>query len=152
VGEQKEEFMFKFFVSAILMTATIAGIYALEGGDLMNFISFSTFMIVAFVPFFASLAVWKFQDLLQVWKDAFAKTKNSSSMRLSCKILDFYEKLFYLSGLICLLVGVIFVLSRLSDISKLGSGLAYTLSGLLYGLYFGVIARILKSRIENKME
>lgn len=144
--------MFKFFLCTILMFATIEGIYVLEGGNLMNFISISTFIIVAFVPFFASLAVWKFRDLFQVWKDAFSRSKNVPGMKLSCRILDFYEKIFYLSGFVCLLLGVILLLSKLTETAKLASGLAYTFTGVLYGFFFGIIARILKSRIENNME
>ncbi len=144
--------MIRFLVCLILMTAAIAGIYALEGGNIMSFIGFSPFAIVAFVPLFASLAIWKFGDLWRVWKDAFTKEKKVASMKMSCKITDFYEKAFYLSGFLCLIIGVILILSKLDDTAKLGHGLAYTLAGLLYGIYFGLIARILKARIENNME
>lgn len=144
--------MVRFIVSIVLMLVVMAGIITIEGGILLTYLGISSFTIMVFVPFFASLAIWKLKDLNQVWKDAFSRELKTSTLRTSLKILDFYERLYYLTGLICMILGFVLVLSKIEDITKLGKGLAYSLNGILYALFFAAVTRILKTRVTNKME
>lgn len=144
--------MSRFILVIELVLGVIAGIIALEGCNLWSYLGFSAFTITVFVPFFASLAVWKFKDLMQVWRDSFSKDKKSMTIKTSLKILDFNERLFYLTGFICLILGIVLILSTISDLSKLARGFAYSLNGLLYGLFFAAVTRILKARIIDLIE
>lgn len=56
------------------------------------------------------------------------------------------EKMFYASGIICTLLGIITVLSQINDMEKIGKGAAFGITGILYGVFLGIIARMLKER------
>jgi flagellar motor component MotA len=140
--------MVKFIISLFLIFFTIAGALLLEGGDPVSYLGITAFIIVFFIPVFASMGVWGLSEIGNLWVDSFSK-KKTPTLKVSLKIIDFYEKGFYISGILCTVLGIIFVLAHIEKLEVLGRGLALSFLGILYGLIFGLIARILRARLDK---
>ena len=55
----------------------------------------------------------------------------------------------YLSSVVGFILGLVLILSNLSDISTIGRPLAVGLMTPVYAILFGVVARILRARVEK---
>ena len=145
--------MIRFSVGLVCMFAVIFGALALEGIPIMVLFGFTPFLIVFLIPLIASASVWKWGELGRAWKDAFSKVKLQESSRTSISIWDFFEKTYYASGILGTLMGFTFVFSIMNQtkpeefLPKLG----VCLLSLCYGVIFGIIAKILKMRVNQRM-
>jgi flagellar motor component MotA len=137
--------MFRFSAGLILLFALIIGCVVLEGFNPIHLLQPTTLLIIVFCPIFASLAVWKVSSIKQAFQDALGKKKNESSFSRSVRIWSFYERVFYLIGIIGFIVGLILILGRLStDVLENMRSLAAAFVINVYALLFGLFARILK--------
>ncbi len=141
--------MIRFVLSTLALIASIVSVILFEGGSLPSYFVVSAFLIVALIPLFAVLAVWSLKDWGRAWRDAFAAGAGASSAAVSAKLWSFYEKSNYAAGLVGSLLGIITILSRLNDPSRLGASLAVALTAPTYAILLGLVARILKARVEN---
>ncbi len=140
--------MARFVVSLILLIASIAGPVVLEGGRLIAYVGISAFIIEAFVPFFAVLAVWGFPQIGRAWKDAFAPPADPDSSARSVRIWEFTEKACYATGVLGFLLGMVIVFGHLEELMPtIGAPLAVGLLGPIYGLFFGLFSRIMRARV-----
>ncbi|MDD5457340.1 MAG: hypothetical protein PHV30_09955 [Candidatus Margulisbacteria bacterium] len=139
----------RFFIGLFLIISTILCVLLLEGANLSAYLAPTALVVVVLITFFASLCVWNVSELNSAWKDAF-NPEDSTSLYKSTRILDFFEKLFYFSGILCTILGIVFILSQLQSFSKMGVGLAFSMLGILYGTFLGIVTRILRAKIENK--
>ena len=147
--------MKRFTVFTVLMFAVVCAVLFLEGGFAIfkSFLGFSAFLIVVGVPFFATLGAWSIKDLGAMWRDAFSDRK-SASMEASQNILLFNEKLYYVAGITGTLLGFVLILSGIGPdmgIAMIGRACAASLLATVYGLLFGIVARIMHARIGNTL-
>ncbi|HVP18931.1 MAG TPA: hypothetical protein VMU36_08025 [Spirochaetia bacterium] len=142
--------MVRFFTGLVLLLALVCGAILIEGGDLLGYVGFTAFMIVFFPAVVASLAVWKARDLGQAFRDALGEHGGDHSAGRSVRIWAFYERVFYLSGVLGWLTGVVLILgTRASDTPLLGRPFSASLTAVIYGVFFGIVARILRYRAER---
>lgn len=140
--------MTRFVLSILALFGTAIFLFALEGGRLLSLVVLTPILIISLMPAFAVLAVWSVRDWAGAWKDAFAKGRSPSASR-SAALWAFYEKACYATGIVGLMLGTIIILSSLSDASTLGPAFAVGLVSTTYAVLFGLVARILKARVER---
>jgi flagellar motor component MotA len=150
----KEAIMARFIVGVVILLALIAGAVLLEGGRLLLYVGVSAFIVVFFPPVFASLAVWKGSSIAQAFRDSLGGRGGAGNAARSARIWAFYERVFILSGILGWLLGVILILSVLGSAwvtaIPLSRALSTSLLPLVYGILFGILARILRTRAEGR--
>ncbi len=141
--------MLRFIISFILILGSIAAALLLEGFNPVNLAAFTALLVVLSIPLFASFGVWKISEVLKAWTDPFVN-KKADTFAVSLSILEFQEKLFYLSGAAGTILGFIIVLRTVQTqpIDKVCFGFAASLISLLYGLLLATVMRVLRARIE----
>jgi flagellar motor component MotA len=140
--------MIRFVLGTLASVGVIVFAILVEGGNLATYLILTPGFIALFLPFFASLAVWPLREWLGAWKDAFAAGESESAAR-SSSIWEFNEKASYASGIVGFIVGLIFILSSLGDLSRLGPAAAVSLTCPLYSVLLGLVCRILRARVER---
>ena len=142
--------MVRFITGLALLLALVCGAVLIEGGNLLGYIGISAFLVVFFPAVFASLAVWRARDLGQAFRDALGAHAGTGSRDRSVRIWTFFERVFYLSGVLGWLVGVVLILSSLApDTSSLSRAFSASLIAMVYGVLFGIAARILRCRADG---
>jgi hypothetical protein len=142
--------MVRFIVSFVLLVASIAGPIVLEGGRLLAYVGISAFIVEAFVPFFAMLAVWRIGQIGTAWKDAFSRRADSRSKALSQHIWDFAEKICYATGVVGFLAGMVIIFRTWGAPGyTVGRALAVGLLGPIYAVLFAILCRILRARVQG---
>jgi hypothetical protein len=124
----------------------------MEGGDMIDFVLPSPLIIVILVPLFAVFAVWSGKELGGAWSAAFGRGRAGagagaeSGPRDAAALWDFFEKAFYAAGIVGTLAGFIIIFA--SDEIRMRA-LSIALMPLVEGILLGLIARILKARVEK---
>jgi hypothetical protein len=145
--------MLRFIISIFLAFGFALLAVFLEGFNPINLIGFSAFLVAVSIPIISSFGVWKAGEVITAWRDPFSK-KRKDSFAVSIKILEFQEKLFYVSGIVGLILGSIIVLNNIKfyqTIERVCFGVAATLICPLYGLLFASITRVMQARVDNTM-
>ena len=144
--------MIRFIISIILTLSAVIGAVFLEGFSPKVLLGFTSFLVVVSIPVFSSFGVWSAKEVFTAWTDPFSK-KKSDTFAVSLKILDFQEKLFYISGITGTVIGCILVLNTVQaqPIYNLCAGFAASLVSILNGLLFAAIMRILSARVDHVM-
>ena len=143
--------MIKFLSCVLAIMLIISGAFILEGGNPVNLLMLGAFLIVFFVPLFAALAVWKLGDIGKALKDALGKSPGKDSALKSIRIWIFFERIFYLSGVLGFLAGIILILSRLGgDLTDLAHSFAMDTCFGVTAVFFGILSKILRNRVENQ--
>jgi flagellar motor component MotA len=135
----------------LLMPVVVIVVILMEGGNPIALLNVSAFVLVTALPLLAGLAVWGWKALSAGFSAPFrrsARIKNASG------IWAFLEKMCYLSGLLGFVLGIVYVLSvlrgsELAFIENLGKGIAVCLVTVFYGLFLGMLCRIMKARVER---
>ena len=129
----------------LLMIGTVLVAVFIMGGHLGYYLNLFAFVFVFFLPFFASMAVWKWKELTAAWAAPFAKTARNAGTAV--KVWNFTEKMFYLSSLLGLLMGTVQVLANLSvDQKAFGVAMAVAFVAPVYAVFFGMLARVFRER------
>lgn len=146
--------MIRFFVSIVLSLGLVMSALMMEGVNPVSLVVFSMFLIVISIPVVNSFGVWTAKEICTAWSDPFFK-KSRDSFPVSLKILEFQEKLFYISGITGTILGFVLILSNIPQekivFEELGRALAATLVGPIYGLFFVTVMRIMRARIDHTM-
>lgn len=144
--------MVRFLISIFLMMTLLCGVLLIEGFNPVALFAFTPFIVAIGIPLFASLGIWGFRDLIDVFRHAFL-TDKTGIVDKSVNICTFYERLFYLSGLVGTILGFSIILFRINTLgskSEICRAAAYSLIPSLYGIFFAVIARMVNARIKNR--
>jgi hypothetical protein len=145
--------MRRFLISVIFAFCAVVLAVMLEGFNPVYLFAFTSFLVVVSIPVISSFGVWNAGEVFTAWKDPFSK-EIRNSFNVSLKILEFQEKLFYISGITGLILGSVIVLYSMKtnqSPDKAYFGLAASLTCPLYGLIFVTVLRIMRARIENIM-
>jgi flagellar motor component MotA len=142
--------MLRFIIGTLAAVATIVLVVIMEGGTISSYLILSALLVGLLVPVFSTLAVWSLREWGGAWKDAFGASKGSPTAAASRALWDFFEKGCYGAGVLGTLAGLILVLSQLSEISKVGPAVALSLTSLLYAILLGLVARILRARVDSR--
>ena len=142
--------MIRFIVSVAMALLALLAAYVVEGGNPMALLGLTAFVITFFVPLFGVLAIWQFQDWRRAWSHAF-HVGGKDEARVSVALWTFSEFACYLAGILGSLVGGILIMGNLggADWVHLGHSFGALLVAPLYGVTFGLVCRILKSRVES---
>lgn len=142
--------MIRFIVGTTLTLALLLGTLLLEGGNAWSLLGLSAFLMVWFVPFFASAAVWGYRAWGQAWGAAFHPVEATVARR-SVSLWKFNEFAFYLAGFLAFCMGMILILGSLGQPAAFTRGWQYSVAAALvapfYGFFFGYMARILRARV-----
>ncbi|MBI4976076.1 MAG: MotA/TolQ/ExbB proton channel family protein [Spirochaetes bacterium] len=126
--------MKKFFIIPLLASmALTAGVIALEGGSLMSYLGISAALLTCGVSFLVLLTQYTPGEM----GSAFAAATGNAAVSDMKKALVFFETMqrtVIAAGILGTMIGFIYVLSKLSDISKTGVGIALSLITLLYAV------------------
>ena len=144
--------MIRFTISFLMMILLLCGVLLIEGFNPVALFAFTPFVVAVGIPLFASLGIWGIRDLIDVLRHAFLSGKNGNTEK-SVNICVFYEKLFYLSGIVGTILGLSIILFRIDTLgskSEICRAAAYSLIPSLYGIFFAVIARMMNARIKNR--
>ncbi len=142
--------MARFIISVLLLLAALAAAILMESGNPLAYVGLTAFVIEVLVPFFAMLAVWRLAEIGGAFRDAFSAGGDAAHRARSVRVWAFTEKVCYAAGIIGLIIGIILVLGRVSGaVDELGRALGMALIAPLYGIFLGVICRILKARVER---
>jgi flagellar motor component MotA len=142
--------MIRFILGSLLSLGAFCLAFFMEGGDAHNFVLPSPLIIVILVPLFAVFAVWSAKELGGAWSAAFGKGRGGTgaapAAREAAALWDFFEKAFYAAGVVGTLAGFI-IIFRNSDVRMEVFSIA--LMPLVEGILLGLIARILRARVEK---
>ena len=144
--------MIRFTISVLLMVLLLCGVLLIEGFNPVALFAFTPFVVAVGIPVFASLGIWGFRDLLDVLRHAFLSGKTGNTEK-SVSICNFYERLFYISGIVGTILGFSIVLFRIDQLgtrNEICRAAAYCLIPSVYGILFAVLARMMHARIENR--
>jgi flagellar motor component MotA len=148
--------MTRFIVFTVLMLAFIVGAVVLEGGSLAPYLGLTTFTIVLLVPFFSAFAVWGFRDIGRAFRNALGKGPEAGPLDTSLQVWEFFEKTIYTAAVLGLVLGLVLILSSRSelprDLAAIGRPLGLGLLSLVYGFFLGIVARILRTRVEERRD
>jgi hypothetical protein len=148
--ENKEAPMTRFILSSLALVGTAVFLFVFEGGSPVALLVLSSLLLSLLVPFFAVLAVWRLKDWGGAWKDASGRRGGAAADRgASAALWAFYEKASYSTAVIGVALGAIIVLSNLGTVERLGPPLAAGMTGPLYSALLGLLARILRARVEQ---
>ena len=140
--------MARFLFGSVAIIATFVFLFLFEGGNLLSLFMLSPLLIVILVPAFAVLAVWSLKDWGRAWRDGLTRGVADCAPD-SAELWAFYERMCYLSSIVGFILGLVLILSNLGDISTIGRPLAVGLMTPVYAILFGIVARILKARVER---
>lgn len=140
--------MLRFLFGVFLALVFLLGGFLLEGGDVARLVVLTPFLITFLVPTFGVLAVWSLGDWARAWSLAFRKGGATETQR-SIELWKFYELASYLAGLVALVVGGMLILASTDPAVKWNQALAAALVAPLYGGVFGLVARVLRYRVEG---
>lgn len=141
--------MIRFLSGAALALIFLLGGYVLEGGNVARLVVLTPFLITFFVPVFGVLAVWSLGDWARAWKHAFS-SGDPEATRRSAALWKFHEFASYLAGAVALIVGAMLILSNLAAPEvRWNQSLSVALVAPVYGGVFGLVARVLRFRVEG---
>jgi hypothetical protein len=144
--------MSRFILSSLFLFASAIFAFFFEGGTLTDLVLPSPIILVACIAGFAVLAVWSIKDWGRAWKDAFLKDGTSSSTPTSIALWAFYEKACYSAGVVGLLLGVNIIFANMSESSEILRSIGIVQTTPILAVLFGLVARILRARVENARE
>ncbi len=146
--------MRRFILFTLLMLLFLVGAVLLEGGSLTAYLGPTTFAIALLVPFFSAFAVWGFRDIGRAFRNALGNGPAAGPLETSIQVWDFFEKTIYAAGALGLVAGMVLILSSRpelpGDLSTIGRPLAFGLLSLVYGFVLGIVARVLRARVEER--
>lgn len=143
--------MFRFIFSILLILGISATAIGIEGGNPANYLGLTAFLISFFTPVAAVLGVWKLKDWGRAFTHAFARSLAPGEGKTSLALWGFYETTAYLSGILGFLTGGVLILGSLGSSLPWNHALGACLIAPLYGLFFGLVGKILKARVENRL-
>lgn len=138
--------MTRFIICLASIILVILLLFLLEGGAFLALFGLTPFLLTVLLPVIASIAVFRPRDLLKASGEIFSEKKPSSATEDICR---FYEKMFVVTGMIGVLLGIIAVLSNLRDVAKIGKPLAFALLSPLYASVFYMLTRTARERIKK---
>jgi flagellar motor component MotA len=138
--------MMRFLFGSLGALCVILLCILMEGSNPLSFLMLTPGLIALFVPAFAVFAAYPLREWGEAWKDSLGREGPGRSSERSREIWDFEEKASYASGVIALLVGLIIILSNLTEPSRLGPAVAVSVTGPLYATILGLLCRILRAR------
>ena len=147
--------MIRFIFGTLASLAVLVGAIVLEGGNILAYLVVSALGIALLMPFFGVLAVWSLADWLKAWRDALGKGRpqgGDKGARKSAAIWEFSERVSYAAGFVGFITGLILMLSNLSTPETLGPSVAAGLTCPLYAVLEGLVCRILRARVESRLE
>ena len=142
--------MKRFFISVFLMFVFILGAVWMEGGRLVAYFGPTTFAVVLLIPFISVFAVWGFKGIGRAFRGALGKAVDPGWLSQSLMVWDLFEKTTYAAGLTGFILGMVIVLGSLTEPRLIGRSLSFCLLSLIYGFFFGIVARILVARVEER--
>jgi flagellar motor component MotA len=131
------------------MALVVAFALWLEGMDLLRLFLPSPFIIVIGAPFSAVFAVWNRAAFAGAWKDAFSAAPERERREGSARLWGFLEMAFYASGIIAFIAGTMIILSTEST-DRLMLKFSIAFLALLWSMMLGMVARILRYRVETR--
>ena len=142
--------MIRFIGGTALSLGSLLIAYILEGGNPLALVMLSGFLICFFVPWFAVLAVWTWNQWLGAWSLAF-RAGDPAQAKTGAEFWKFSEAACYLAGVLASLAGGILILGNLAgaDVEHLGHALGALLVAPTYGAVFGLVCRILGARVRS---
>jgi hypothetical protein len=143
--------MKRFLISVVLMLAFILGATSYEGARLTILVGISPFAFVLIIPFVSVFAVWGFREIGSAFRAALGKAPEVEGPKRCLLVWELFEKMTYTAGFMGLVLGSILLLRRLSDPRMIGQGLGVCLLSLVYAFVLGIIARILRARVEERL-
>lgn len=143
--------MVRFFVGVALLIALVMALVAVEGGSILSLFKGSAFIIMVLVPLFASTAVWKPAAIGRSFTDALSSRADATTLKRSLRIWRFYQTLFAAAGVLCFFLGLVVILSTLSEVDGLTHAFAALTTALIYAAFFMLVARIMEERIAQKL-
>lgn len=149
--------MLRFVLSFILVIVFFLVGWMLEGGNPLKLLGPSSFIITFFVPFFAVISTWSFKDWRKAFSIAFTATANPEEVRMGVALWLLWERLSFIGGVLGFIGAMILILGGLPtpdnalDLNLLGRQIGVALIAPLYGIFFAIFGRIMKTRIEENV-
>ena len=142
--------MKRFLLGTIGVLGAFALAFWIEGGNLVRLILPSPLLITFFVPFCAVLAVWDLRTWGQAWADAFRPCADEARRANSIRLWNFHERICYAAGFVAFVAGCIIILNSSLDPARLSESFAVNLTSPLWAVFFAIVARILRYRIQAR--
>jgi hypothetical protein len=140
----------RFIVFLVLLLATITGTVALEGGSPLSLVGISAFILELFVPLFAMLAVWRWKQIGMALRHAFGMSGEPAERERSLRVWDFAEKACYAAAVLAEMLGFVIIANASGGIQwDLLHALGASFIGPIYGVFFGIVCRILRARVQG---
>ena len=139
--------MWRFIIGVALMIATILAATMLAGGDILLYVALPAFILVLLVPVFSVFSIWNRRSWAQAFRHAFGPIGTTDERKISSSIWSLFEITAYIAGLLGLIADIVITLIRL-DPAKWTLQIAASLTSPIYGIFFGLISRILRTRVE----
>ena len=138
--------MIRFVVGALLILATTLGAILVEGGNPLDYLGLTAFMLAFLIPIFAVFCVWDRRTWAGAFRAAFGK--QDADPKISARLWGLFESTSYIAGILGFIVGGILVLNYLGH-TPWNRSLAACLIAPIYGLFLGLLGKIMKAKVEQ---
>lgn len=140
--------MWRFIMGVVLMIVTVLGATMLAGGDILLYVGIPAFILVLLVPIFSVFSIWNRRSWAQAFRHAFGPIGTADERKISASIWSLFEITAYIAGLLGLIADIVIISVHLDQL-KWTLQIAASLTSPIYGIFLGLISRILKTRVEN---
>ncbi len=106
-------------------------------GPIKNLINIPSFIMAVFFPLFILMSVYRPGEISRAVKVLFAPEDagiSAKELKFSAQMFSVYGMLSMGSGVLCTLLGIIFLLSNLSDPSAVPANLSVSMVTILYSI------------------
>jgi hypothetical protein len=140
--------VWRFIIGVALIIATVVGATVVAGGDILWYVSIPAFILVPLVPIFSVFSIWNRRSWARAFRHAFSPIGTAEERKISAGIWSLFEITAYIAGLLGLIADIVMILVHLDQL-KWTLQFAASLTSPIYGIFFGLISRILRTRVEN---
>jgi len=140
--------VWRFIMGVVLMIVTVLGATMLAGGDILLYVGIPAFILVLLVPIFSVFSIWNRRSWAQAFRHAFGPIGTADERKISASIWSLFEITAYIAGLLGLIADIVIISVHLDQL-KWTLQIAASLTSPIYGIFLGLISRILKTRVEN---
>jgi hypothetical protein len=134
----RKPFNFRYWLSFIVFLAGIVFTVLLEGGKVMTLIDVPSLLIVGIVPFLFVSILFGFREMASAFHIQSIREADKETLKKALRFFEMYGKITFLSGVISVIIGIIYMLVHLD-----GNAFVPDLAGALISILYSCIIYVL---------
>jgi len=130
-----------YFLSLVLVIGVLFGALIITGTSILAYVDIASLIFVLVPAFLLLLASYGPKEMGRAFKSAFSG-KTGAEVEKSIAFFTAMQRLFLLSGVLGTLIGVIAILSNLTDMSLVGRGFSVAILTIIYAIALTILVPV----------